>query len=558
MYVTSPSPENLNTLFEFLLKGLDAMGYEKHIHYQTLVSSNSEHNKAILRVTIKKEHRQIVQYISPSESDVLANAELVVIDEAAAIPLPQVQALLGPYLVFMASTISGYEGTGRSLSLKLIKELRDQSKKREGGAATSKKKKRILNYVYSQLSLRESIRYKEGDHVEKWLNDLLCLEASAPTLKKDLPAPEDCDIYYVNRDTLFGYHKMSEKFLKSMMSLLVSSHYRNTPDDLQTLSDAPAHHLFVLLSPSQQSDAMPLILCVVQVALEGKISKVSLSSSSHSGKKPSGDLIPWTVSNLFQDTDFPQLSGARIVRIATHPDLQGRGYGSRAIELVHAYYDRSSWKASTEDDAVVPKDEPCVNNVQEEEVGLLDEAVLPRDAPSPLLLSTKEREAEALHYLGVSFGASFTLFKFWKKAGFSCLYLSQVKNQLTGEHTCLLLKVLNEDKAGRKESWLRPLCFDFQKRMLNLLPGCFRHLESEFALSLLTNKIYKKKAQAPLWSHLKMHLTQFDLKMLDAFTRHQCDLSHISSILPSIASLYFRGCIPNSKFKALQSVSISF
>ncbi len=45
----------------------------------------------------------------------LSQAELVVIDEAAAIPLPLVRSLLGPYLVFMASTINGYEGTGRSL-----------------------------------------------------------------------------------------------------------------------------------------------------------------------------------------------------------------------------------------------------------------------------------------------------------------------------------------------------------------------------------------------------------------------------------------------------------
>jgi N-acetyltransferase 10 len=37
----------------------------------------------------------------------------VVIDEAAAIPLPVVKDLLGPYLVFMSSTINGYEGTGR-------------------------------------------------------------------------------------------------------------------------------------------------------------------------------------------------------------------------------------------------------------------------------------------------------------------------------------------------------------------------------------------------------------------------------------------------------------
>jgi N-acetyltransferase 10 len=40
------------------------------------------------------------------------------------------------------------------------------------------------------------------------------------------------------------------------------------------------------------------------------------------GQRPSGDLLPWTISAQFQDNDFPSLAGARIVRIATHPDYQ--------------------------------------------------------------------------------------------------------------------------------------------------------------------------------------------------------------------------------------------
>ena len=57
----------------------------------------------------------------------LAQAELLIIDEAAAIPLPLVRNMLGPYLVFISSTVNGYEGTGRSLSLKLLDSLRKQS-----------------------------------------------------------------------------------------------------------------------------------------------------------------------------------------------------------------------------------------------------------------------------------------------------------------------------------------------------------------------------------------------------------------------------------------------
>ena len=69
---------------------------------------------------------QTVQYIQPRHAAQLSQAELVVIDEAAAIPLPVVKTLLGPYLVFLCSTVNGYEGTGRSLSLKLIEQLRTE------------------------------------------------------------------------------------------------------------------------------------------------------------------------------------------------------------------------------------------------------------------------------------------------------------------------------------------------------------------------------------------------------------------------------------------------
>lgn len=92
------------------------------------------------------------QYIAASESSCLGQAELVVIDEAAAIPLPLVRQLLGPYLVFLSSTVSGYEGTGRSLSLKLIDQLRSQTKEKTEANSTDKTSKtselgRVLHEV---------------------------------------------------------------------------------------------------------------------------------------------------------------------------------------------------------------------------------------------------------------------------------------------------------------------------------------------------------------------------------------------------------------------------
>jgi N-acetyltransferase 10 len=79
-----------------------------------------------VRVNVFRSHRQTVQYVQPQHAERVSQAELLIIDEAAAIPLPMVKALLGPYLVFLCSTVNGYEGTGRSLSLKLIQQLREQ------------------------------------------------------------------------------------------------------------------------------------------------------------------------------------------------------------------------------------------------------------------------------------------------------------------------------------------------------------------------------------------------------------------------------------------------
>lgn len=101
----------------------------------------------------------------------------------------------------------------------------------------------------------------------------------------------------MSRDTLFSFHPASETFLQRMMALYVASHYKNQPNDLQLLSDAPAHHLFVLLPPINESEnVLPEPLVVLQVALEGNISKQSILDGLSRGTRSGGDLIPWIIS----------------------------------------------------------------------------------------------------------------------------------------------------------------------------------------------------------------------------------------------------------------------
>jgi N-acetyltransferase 10 len=158
VFVTSPSPENLKALFEFLIKGFDALNLQEHTDYEIQYSQGKEKQNCIVAINVFRNHKQTIQYIEPNEASRLSQAELLVIDEAAAIPLPLVKSLIsGPHMSFLSSTINGYEGTGRSLSLKLLKQLRKNSPNETG--------ENFKSHTLHEMTLDESIRYKSGDEV---------------------------------------------------------------------------------------------------------------------------------------------------------------------------------------------------------------------------------------------------------------------------------------------------------------------------------------------------------------------------------------------------------
>ncbi|KAF8651842.1 hypothetical protein AX16_004642 [Volvariella volvacea WC 439] len=583
IFVTSPSPENLKTLFEFLFKGMDAVGFEEHLDYDIVQSTNPDFNKAIVRVNVFRDHRQTVQYIQPQDAHVLGQAELVIIDEAAAIPLPLVKNLMGPYLVFLASTINGYEGTGRSLSLKLIQQLRestrpsltkdlaDSTANDEAATTTttstgtsSKDKKHLARAPPKVRSLREvkldiPIRYSPGDQIEKWLNALLCLDAtivpkSIASSMGGCPHPSKCELYYVSRDTLFSYHPASELFLQRMMALYVSSHYKNQPNDLQLLSDAPAHHLFVLLPPlrdeegqsgsEKAKDYLPEPLVVLQVALEGNISKEVIMDGLGRGLRSGGDMIPWIVSQQFQEGRFGMLSGARVVRIACHPDYANMGYGSRALQALNAYYSGEYFNLD-EAQAEEPL-YPDAAAIDSSTTLLTDEPkVRAVNAMPPLLQRLTERKPENLDYLGVSYGLTPQLLRFWKRAGYVPLYIRQTASELTGEHSCVMVRGLNSSTDEELE-WLGEFAKDFRRRFLSLLSYKFREFGSVTALSILEaanaglKTVEGDKSQTLGSAELSILLTPFDLKRLESYANNALDYHVILDLLPTVASLYFQ------------------
>ena len=529
--VTAPSPENLKTFFEFVIKGLNQLNFIEHKDY-VIQEGINEFKGVIVNITINKNHKQVIRYITPTDILIFQMAELVIIDEAAAIPLNIVKRIMPDCLTFMASTIQGYEGTGRSLSIKLIDNLRNNQDNING---------RLLK----EVTLNQAIRYADNDPIESWLNDLLLLDATnVDSFDESIVDPKKLELYYVNRDTLFSYHKASEAFLKKIMSLFVSSHYKNSPNDLQLLSDAPAHRIFVLCRTiNKESKSLPDIYCAIQVCEEGGIAKDIILSNSKRGMKPSGDLIPWIISEHYQDSEFAHLTGVRIVRIACHPDYQKMGYGSRALELLSQYYEGKFVKIN-EDDSDVKDDD---DNKKKKKL-------------KPLLSKLEDVKPTFIYYLGTSFGLTKNLFNFWNKNGYKPLYLALASNDITGEHSCIMLKPIREgniktlsdviDSDNKSIKWIKPFLNDFKHRFTSLLSFDFKNLSIKLSLSLLDPQLttttsiddderdlIERKNMTK--EQIELFITKYDFKRLEKYSKNMVNYSMIIDLIPTLAKLFF-------------------
>lgn len=300
-------------------------------------------------------YKHTVTYICPfsTASTSLVNCDLLVIDEAASIPIKLVHGLItgGNYPSFISSTVQGYEGTGRSLSLKLVGSLRAANSGLSFETGKNKKHKKMKTRpkvfrMIREVKMEIPIRYGLNDPVETWLNEFLCLDATQAVKLADKPEfHSNCSLYFVNKKTLFSYKKKSEKFLHRIWSLFVSSHYKNSPNDLQLLADAPGHCIAILLGPlkknkESQKATLPDVLCAAQICFEGNLDTTIEKELGEMGRghKPSGDMIPWNLSQQYMNSGILNVLGVRVVRIATHPEAVNLGLGSKMLSELERFF----------------------------------------------------------------------------------------------------------------------------------------------------------------------------------------------------------------------------
>lgn len=415
------------------------------------------------------------------------------------------------------------------------------------------------NRVLHEIELFTPVRYSRHDQVEPWLNGLLCLNTGGEHAARECPYPSSCELYYVNKDTLFSGHEKTEEFLQELISVFAASHYKNSPNDLMMLSDAPNHHVFCLMGPTVKTSDRPTILCALQVAYEGGLDQKTVSSALRSGTRGDGDLIPWIIEEKYSGRGFAQMPGIRVVRIATHPGLQRGGYGSRAMELLTKYYEGRLM------DLEMKEDETVRSITARELVAAHSKQIKPRSNLSPLMVELGRRRPERLDYIGASFGFTTPLLRFWKKQGMVAVNLSTTKNTLTGDYNGIVLKPINhveddlpdddakmdaddDDNDHQEESkgvvlpqWLMGLVRDFQQSLLDMLTDVFRELETTLALEMLKNVDVKMPATALSKEELSKYFLADEDILLENYMKDLCGEKQITTLVYTLAHLLFSG-----------------
>ena len=120
---------------------------------------------------------------------------------------------------------------------------------------------------------------------------------------------------------------------------------------------------------------------------------------------------------------------------------------------------------------------------KEAAISLLTEQLAPNSSPRELLSKLSDRQPERLHWLGTSYGVTPSLYSFWKRAEYTPVYVRLTSNELTGEHTCIMLTTLSTEDCN--QDWLPALHEDFKRRFIPLLGYDFQTFPTSLGLEVL-------------------------------------------------------------------------
>lgn len=368
---------------------------------------------------------------------------LLMVDEAAAIPVYMLERLLGLYhrMVF-SSTVHGYEGAGRGFTLKFQKTLDS------------------LCPQWNNLHINQPIRWRENDPLEhlvfeacllnaelselKYLSELseltelpehtsnhasqqslaLSLNKSVSVEKKDSVGRFEFKV--ITAETLVA----DEILLKQIFSVLVTAHYQTKPSDLVLLLDNPKVQVVCLISTESNKTAVVAVALLMKEGAAVNVKSKDVFDVKQSKRRLRDHFIPQSLLTHCGFEPAFNYSYLRILRIAVHPELHQKGIGSYFMGLIELF-----------------------------------------------------ANSQKHDFIGASFGANPELLSFWLKAGFTTVRVGFTKDKASGEHSALVIKGLSKNTREIEQN----LKADFYRTFDYLLLDEYKFLASDLT-QLMLNK----------------------------------------------------------------------
>lgn len=249
-----------------------------------------------------------IRFIAPDaliKSDL--KADLVLVDEAAAIPVSMLQKILKKYsrLVF-STTLHGYEGTGQGFSVRFQQILDQQTPD------------------WHHYQMTTPIRWVENDQLEAFSFEALLLNAEPVVHKLIEKAQVDlCNFEKITQKQLLN----DEQSLRELFGLMVLAHYRTRPSDLQMLLDHADISIYIARYQGH-------IIASAWLVNEGELDN-DLAQAIHAGERRlKGHLLPQSLLAHAGISCAGSLAYQRIIRIAVHPSIQQRNIGSYLLNYI--------------------------------------------------------------------------------------------------------------------------------------------------------------------------------------------------------------------------------
>ncbi len=255
-----------------------------------------------------------VRFIAPDElSQELPECQLLLVDEAAAIPTPMLTTFAKHYSrVVFATTIHGYEGTGRGFSLRFVKTLKQ------------------LSPNMRTVELNQPIRWATNDPLEIASNEILGLNFNGVNPNSLVGVEHDGLVFkQLNQRELFD----NESLLNQVFDLLVIAHYQTSPSDFRQLLDAPDLYVFAAFHHG-------VVVATALVLREGELDQEITQHVWQGTRRLRGHLLAQSLVAQVGLEHAGKYSYARIMRIAVHPQLQEQGFG-KSLEQYISHWAKS-------------------------------------------------------------------------------------------------------------------------------------------------------------------------------------------------------------------------